>query len=525
MSHHPEALGRIRYDSRQQSWTLLAGSLAAVLTSTFTDLSLKDAAISALKRLLASKNVPLPSITLDKPLPNAQLYFPQILKAIESTKGTDYAALYLIGSYTQCLKYWISEKNETWKDFGILDELWDILRDLSFDDLSLTYLDTLFTSIILANPEGQNHYRTPQEHRDIQPTVPHPSPPEGYELVRCNDGAKGELIDLLGDQIGLFFYNPIGSNGQNESINMRIRPAGSSHQRKEGDDDELVRAFVRLGLPLDSPTRQHIADRERDEGIGVNLVQVLLKRLWRRRVVFSIGSTSRHELLQTVADQYFQTASEDGQASRPSSTLSESTARPLTIRFPPQAAERYWGESRDKVPSTDFDPFALPKRHIPGRTGILQPNVVEIPDLESAFAAFQPHPSPPVSDADIDFLITLGPQALVQPIAAFKNELCPACGRFNWPKLFARFLDSHDLFGHADRDPFVDGLRNHQTTESHTVEFDDDWWPSEAIRSYPLSFFGWVMMRRTTCALCKLIAEATSGLGQSMPQSSHVIVF
>jgi hypothetical protein len=138
--------------------------------------------------------------------------------------------------------------------------------------------------------------------------------------------------------------------------------------------------------------------------------------------IFS-GSTHRHELLQEAAAQYFQAASEDGQGPRPSSPLGESAVRPLTIRFPPQAAERYWGESRNKVPSTDFDPFALPKLHVPGRTGILQPNLVEILGLESAFAAFQLHPSPPVSDADIDFLISLKPQASVIVVVAIFRTL------------------------------------------------------------------------------------------------------
>ena len=543
MSHHPWALGRIRYDSDQHFWTVLAGKFATILTSTFTDLSLKDAAVGTLEGLLTSNDVPLPSITLDNPVPNAQLYLPQILKTIESSKGPDYAALYLIGSCTQCLQYWKSEKSEAWKDSAFLalnvadknypklqlavDEIWDILRDLSDDDLAPEALDALFTSIISAQAKGQAPRRMLQEHSSAKAADQRPVTPEGYELLRCNDGSNGELIDLLMDQIGLFIYNPIGSNDQTDSVNMRKSAAGKSQQRNEGDDEELVREFLRLRRPPDSSesTRKHIADRERDEGIGVDRAQALLKRLWRRRVAFSVGCMPRHDLLQRVAGLYNDIASEDTQASAQSSPPPESRSRPLTIKFPPEAAERYWGESRDKAPSAEFDPFALPKQHLPGRAGILQPNLVAIPDLESAFAALQLHPSPPVSDADIDFLTTLGPQNSAQPPAAFKDDLCPACGRFNWPKLFARFLDSHDIFGHAERDPFVSGLRNHQTTESHTVEFDDEWWPSEAIRAYPISFFGWVLTHQKKCALCKLIAEAIRGLGQSMPQQSHVLVF
>jgi hypothetical protein len=52
--------------------------------------------------------VPLPSIKLDT---NAELYF-QILHAIETVKGADYAALYLIGSCTRCPKYRKPEMSE-----------------------------------------------------------------------------------------------------------------------------------------------------------------------------------------------------------------------------------------------------------------------------------------------------------------------------------------------------------------------------------------------------------------------------
>ena len=168
MSYHPGlhvgALGRIKFDSRQQYWTLQAGKLSAALTSTFTDVALKNLVVGALERLLTSVNVPLPSIMLDRPLANVHLYFPQILHAIESSKGTDYAALCLIGSCTQCLQYWISGKDETWKDLAFItlstagrnypelqiaiNELWDILRDISFEDLSPASIDTLFTSLM-----------------------------------------------------------------------------------------------------------------------------------------------------------------------------------------------------------------------------------------------------------------------------------------------------------------------------------------------------------------------------------------
>jgi hypothetical protein len=139
-----------------------------------------------------------------------------------------------------------------------------------------------------------------QEHSSAKAADQRPVTPEGYELLRCNDGSNGELIDLLMDQIGLFIYNPIGSNDQTDSVNMRKSAAGKSQQRNEGDDEELVREFLRLRRPPDSSesTRKHIADRERDEGIGVDLAQALLKRLWRRRVAFSVGCMPRHDLLQ-----------------------------------------------------------------------------------------------------------------------------------------------------------------------------------------------------------------------------------
>jgi hypothetical protein len=47
-----------------------------------------------------------------------------------------------------------------------------------------------------------------------------------------------------------------------------------------------------------------------------------------------------------------------------------------------------WGDSRQKVPSTKFDLFALPKRHVLARTGILQPNLIEIPDLGICLCCF-----------------------------------------------------------------------------------------------------------------------------------------
>lgn len=122
---------------------------------------------------------------------------------------------------------------------------------------------------------------------------------------------------------------------------MRTSAAGRRQQRNEGDDEELVREFLHLCRPPASSesTCKHIADRERDDGIGGDLARVLLERLWRPRVFFLVGSTLRHDLLHKVATIYTDIASEDAPTSAQSIFPLEPRSRPLEVRFPLQAAE------------------------------------------------------------------------------------------------------------------------------------------------------------------------------------------
>ncbi len=123
-----------------------------MLTSQFTDSSLQDVIIGVLEGVLRIGGHASPVYPAQQFFcPERSVYLPQTLRAIESSKGSDHAALYLIGSCAQCLQYWRSEETDAWKDLALktlrtadrnypevriaVSKLWDMLAGRSSKEL------------------------------------------------------------------------------------------------------------------------------------------------------------------------------------------------------------------------------------------------------------------------------------------------------------------------------------------------------------------------------------------------------
>ncbi len=218
--------------------------------------------------------------------------------------------------------------------------------------------------------------------------------------------------------------------------------------------------LVRRRRPSVGRLERHIEERARaeegrDDGVDADMARAVIRRPWRRREGVVSGPIPRHKLLQEAGGRNFQGTAEEAQNASTASPYRHSRATASGDKIPTTSSGADTGESRRSVPSTEFDPFHCRKKHIPGRTGILLPNQVEIVGLAAAMAAFHPFPPPAVSEDDVDFLVSLRPQGPTEPALKFQGRTLPCLRRLNWPKLFARFLDAHDLFGHASQDPFV----------------------------------------------------------------------
>jgi hypothetical protein len=197
----------------------------------------------------------------------------------------------------------------------------------------------------------------------------------------------------------------------------------------------------------------------------------------------------------------------------------------LKILFPPEAAEEYWGRSKEKTQPGHFDPFALAKVHTPGRFGIRQPNAVYIPELLSSYKA-QEKPPPPMPEADENYFVKIfsdGDDSAIE-------GLCKACGRFNWPNLFARHFDSRNYSSRKpNQESILEEFRNNKPRRPYIMEFGD-WWPNSQRSPYMLTAFGWAVHCQNKCSLCELISKSAAVLLNElgpdlMPKMEHILGF
>jgi len=197
----------------------------------------------------------------------------------------------------------------------------------------------------------------------------------------------------------------------------------------------------------------------------------------------------------------------------------------LKILFPPEAAEEYWGRSKETTQPGQVDPFALAKIHTPGRFGIRQTNAVYIPELVSSYRALE-KPPPPMPEADENYFIKIfsdGDDSAIE-------GLCKACGRFNWPNLFARHFDARIFpFGKPNQEPVLEEFRNNKPRRPYIMEFGD-WWPNSQRSPYMLTAFGWAIKCQNKCSLCELISESAAALLDElgpdlMPKMEHILGF